>query len=276
MSTEDLFRISDRVAEFEAIRRGYAQASAATRRRLRHVANLAYGEGEDERLDLFLPPDAQGAPVHLFVHGGYWRANTKTDYAFVADTVTEAGAIAAVIDYSLMPGARMPVLVDQVRRAARWLAEHAAEYGGDPAALSASGHSAGGHLAFYLAARGPGETAAPGPLVRRLLLVSGIYDLRPIPRSFLQAEIGLTPGEVAAFSPIEGELASGAELTLAVGAEETAPFQDQAQALAARWPDQATAATLPGLDHMTIMRDLGRPDSAAGRLLAACIAASRR
>lgn len=276
MRTDDPFRISGHVADFEAIKRGYAEASAATRRRLRNVADLAYGSGEDERLDLFLPPDPRGAPVHMFVHGGYWRANTKTDYAFVADTVTKAGAIAAVIDYSLMPGARMAMLVDQVRRAARWLAEHVADYGGDASALSASGHSAGGHLAFYLAARGPAEMPPAGPQIRHLLLVSGIYDLRPIPHSFLQAEIGLTQQEVTAFSPVESDLAPGTKLTLAVGAEETAPFQTQARALAARWPDRATVATLPGLDHMTIMRDLGRPDSAAAQLLTECIAASRR
>ncbi len=275
MIADDPFRISDHVADFEAIRRGYAEASAATRRKLRAIADLAYGNGGDEKLDLFLPSNPRGAPVHMFIHGGYWRANTKNDYAFVADTVTEAGAIAAVIDYSLMPGARMATLVDQVRRAARWLTEHVSDYGGDPAALSASGHSAGGHLAFYLAARGREEPSPAEPGVRRLLLVSGIYDLKPIPHSFLQAEIGLTEQEVAAFSPVESELASGVELTLAVGAEETRPFHGQAQAIAARWPDRATVAALPDLDHMTIMRDLGRPDSAAGRVLTACTPPAR-
>jgi arylformamidase len=111
----------------------------------------------------------------MFVHGGYWRAQSKDRYAFVADTVTEAGAIAALIDYTLMPKARMAGLVDQTRWAALWLKTKASSFGGDPAAFSVSGHSAGGHLASYLFARGQHEAQA-APIARSALLVSGLYD----------------------------------------------------------------------------------------------------
>jgi arylformamidase len=156
----DPFEIRRHVPRFEEHVADYDVASEATRRRLPSRPNVAYGDGTDEKLDLFFPESKRAGapmPIHMFVHGGYWRAQSKERYAFVADTIVEAGAIAALIDYTLMPKARMADLVDQTRRAARWLTTNAASFGGDAAAFSASGHSAGGHLASYLLARGPHE-----------------------------------------------------------------------------------------------------------------------
>ena len=50
---------------------------------------------------------------------------------------------------------------------ARWLGENATLFNGDPTAITASGHSAGAHLAFYLIARGPAEAALPQTFARR-------------------------------------------------------------------------------------------------------------
>jgi acyl-CoA reductase-like NAD-dependent aldehyde dehydrogenase len=63
---------------------------------------------------------------------GYWRMFSKRDYAYIADAVTAAGAIAVIVDYALMPQVRMAAIVDQVRRAERWIAERIADHGGDP------------------------------------------------------------------------------------------------------------------------------------------------
>ncbi|WP_245523663.1 alpha/beta hydrolase, partial [Mesorhizobium sp. M8A.F.Ca.ET.167.01.1.1] len=48
-----------------------------------------------------------GLPVHMFIHGGYWRMFSKRDYSYIAETVTRAGAIAVIVDYALMPAVRM-------------------------------------------------------------------------------------------------------------------------------------------------------------------------
>ena len=89
----------------------------------------------------------------------------KEDYAFIADGVVAAGAIAAIVEYTLMPGARMADLVREIREAATWLAASAREFGGDGNKLSASGHSAGGHLASTAATHfDDGNAAADDPL----------------------------------------------------------------------------------------------------------------
>jgi arylformamidase len=278
----DLFKIRAIVPHFEASVADYKAASAATRARLAARFDIAYGDDANEKLDLFFPlgpAPAVARPVHLFIHGGYWRANSKDDFAYVADAIVAEGAIAAIADYSLMPGARMARLVDQLRRAARWLADHALEFGGDPNAISASGHSAGGHLATYLCCRGPHEAAFPDNPVRSILSVSGLYDLAPIATSFLQPEIRLSPQEIAQWSPCDAIARKDAIIRLVVGGRETAPFFEQAGRFAGRLSSlglQPRLGSVDEEDHMTIVRSLGRPGSACAKHLAAAIAASRR
>lgn len=263
----DPFDIRALVPEVAEIEAELARASSAARDGIRCRLDVAYGDGPDERLDLFFPEAAEGpCPVHLFIHGGFWRANRKEAFGFVAGPVVAAGAIAAIADYSLMPRARMRTLAGQVRRAATWLVAHGPEFGADPSRLTASGHSAGAHLASYLAARAPHEAALPEVRPRALLLVSGIYDLAPITRSFLQTEIALDYQEVRHWSPLEAEQATGPLRIVAVGEAETAPFRAQAEAFchhAPRWE----LAVIPGLNHMTILAEMGRPGSAMAQLL---------
>jgi arylformamidase len=277
----DLFKIRAIVPHFEASVADYKTSSAATRVRLPSRLNVAYGGDADEKLDLFFPEASAAAslhPIHLFIHGGYWRAQSKDEYSFLADVIVGQGAIAAIADYSLMPGARMARLVDQVRRAARWLGEHGREFGGDPTAISASGHSAGGHLTTYLCCRAPHESEFPDNRVRSILSVSGLYDLTPIATSFLQAELHLTPLEIAQWSPWQAIARSDAAIGLIVGGRETAPFFEQAGRFAGRLSSlglQPRLASIDDEDHMTIVRSLGRPGSVCASHLADTIAASR-
>jgi len=276
----DPFDIPNLVPDFEAVKDGNLAASARTRAQLKSRFDVPYGEGPRQRLDLFFPENATGPlPIHMFIHGGYWYLNDKEMFAFPAETIVANGAIAAIVEYTLIPNARMEQLVDEVRQAARWLVANAASFGGDAGAFSASGHSAGGHLASYLAARAPHEQHAPQIPVKSLLLVSGLYDLRPITTSFLQPDLMLSDEEVANFSPLSAEQVAGPDVVVAVGHNETEPFHLQAQDLcfaAERRGLHYDRITLPDLDHMTIVRDLGIPGTRMGGLLGETIAASRR
>jgi arylformamidase len=104
----DPLRIRNHVLGFDDDIADYRVTSEGTRQSLESRLDVSYGSHPDERLILFFPRDAadvQARPIHLFVHGGYWRAFSKSDYSFVADTVTGLGAIAAIVVYSLIPGA---------------------------------------------------------------------------------------------------------------------------------------------------------------------------
>lgn len=271
MADQDLFQISHIVPDFQAQVDDYKASSNATRRTLRNRLDIPYGDAPRQRLDLFFPPgELSGAPIHMFIHGGYWRAQAKEDYAFVADGVVAAGAICAIVEYTLMPGARMASLVRETREALAWLAANAADFGGDGTKLSASGHSAGGHLVTYLASRAPHEREFPATPVKAVIPISGIYDLRPITTSYLQPEVQLTPEEVAQWSPIEAVPSTATHYEIVVGHDETAPFHQQAQDYAyvlERHGVSHERMTLHGEEHMSVVRKLGRVGSPMWDLL---------
>ena len=263
---KDPFRIRDHVVEFDDIVAEIVRRSEDTRTNVPMVADVAYGDDATETIDLFFPEGKRDRlPVHMFIHGGYWRMFSKRDYSCIADTVTAAGAIAVIVDHALMPAVRMATLVDQVRRARDWVVAHIADYGGDPDRLTVSGHSAGAHLASFLFTRD--QTPSH---IRAALLLGGLYELEPLRSSFLQAEIGLTDTEVAAFTPTTHDHDPTTEVVLLVGADETPPFHDLADRFSSRLRSQGlvvSRADLAGRNHMDSVRDLAIARSDAGQRL---------
>jgi arylformamidase len=261
----DLFRTRDYITDFDEIVRELSARSEATRATLR-MTEISYGPDHTETFDLFFPENMKApAPVHMFVHGGYWRMFSKRDFSYVADTITAAGAIAAIVDYALMPSVRMAVPVDQVRRAKDWLIANIDEHGGDPERLTASGHSAGAHLCALSFAN---ARTASG--LRAALLLGGLYDLKPLQSSFLKPEIGITDEEVGSFTPLTLRYDLTVATTVLVGELETVPFHEQASAFAKHLGDQGVRVrqdTLPKANHMGSVRDLGIVGADAGDCL---------
>jgi arylformamidase len=272
MTSHDPYQIRDFVPDFDAIAAEFAERSRQLSAKSRLKADIRYGQRDREVLDIILPDTVKaGAPLHVFVHGGYWRSGEKENYRFVATPVLEAGGIAAIVEYDLMPGQRLDVLVDQVRRSVLWLQNHAADFGADPDRITVSGHSAGAHLASFLAAVAPGETERPAlPVVQEMLLVSGIYDLSGIPGSFLREEAKMTPAEAAAWSPLTANQLPSPRRIIAFGADETSPFHDQARALKEKLTADGSAAqmlSVPNLNHMNVVLDLADPSDRLGSLV---------
>ncbi len=268
----DPYRIRSFVPEFDAISAEIAARSRSLAARSMMWSGSAYGDGSRERIDILLPPKLRaGAPIHMFVHGGYWRSGDKADYTCVAAPVLAVGGIAAIVEYDMMPTARLATLVGQVRRAAAWLAARAPALGADPRRLTVSGHSAGAHLASYLAATATGEPSSPETPIAALMLVSGIYDLSDIPASFLKDEARMTVAEAGSWSPLSARQTTGTRRIIALGARETPPFHDQAARLhrLLRLADADTRLMiLPDLNHMSVVLDLADPGTVLGSALA--------
>lgn len=273
----DLYRNRDFIADFDEISAETAARSRALAARTELRRDLAYGPSARMRFDLLTPATRRrGAPLHLFFHGGYWRSGRKEDHHLVAAPVLAAGGFAAIVTYDLMPGTRLGAIVSQVRQAAAHIRAEAAGWGADPARISAGGHSAGAHLASYLAALGPDdpEDLSPAPLTG-LFLASGIYDLSAIPNSFLKPEIGMTAHEAQSWSPLSARQLSGPGRYITHGALETAPFHDQARAFTEalrRQGQTASCITEPGLNHMSIVLALSELNSGPATALADMVA----
>lgn len=279
MAEPDLYRNRDFIPDFDAIMEETGSRSRAFADRVRIERDIRYGPTPRQSFDLVFPPDlASGAPLHMFIHGGYWRAGSKEAHTLVAAPVIKAGGITALVSYDLMPGTRLAEIVGQVRAATRHLVELAPEIGANPARLTVSGHSAGAHLASLLAAEAPGDDRVPDlPPLRGILLVSGIYDLSGIPGSFLKDEAEMCPDEALAWSPLAARHRPGPLRIITHGAEETAPFQEQAVAfhtLLMRDGQKTELRSEAGRNHLNVVFDLADPVLPLGKKLTALVASS--
>lgn len=238
----------DRVVGLDAL---FARRSAAAEEALQRFTGqrgLAYGPGSAERLNVFPAQGGVGrAPVQVFIHGGFWKSLDADLFSFLAPGFVPAGAALVVIDYPLMPGARMAEIVASCQRALDWLRDNAAGFGGDPDRVFVSGNSAGGHLVAEVMDRMPDGALAGGTAI------SGIYDLEPVTRSFQNDDLRLTSQELAQFSPLLRDLDIAAPMIVAVGAEETGEFLRQSDAFAAQCG--TVSMPVPGTNHITVLLD---------------------
>lgn len=234
--------------------------SDAARARHSVSLDLPYGSSLAERLDLYHAEgrkEGERAPLHLFFHGGYWRSLGHREFGFIVDDLVAAGISVGVVNYALCPTVRFAEIVRQARAAVAWAYRHAAEEGCDPASISVSGHSAGGHLgAMLLATDWEGVYSLPNDLIRGALCVSGLYDLGPFPWSWLQPKLRLDGRDVAEFSPAFLPCRAAAKVSLVAGGEESDEFARQMTDYATHLGEQGIAveqAVLPGDDHFSIL-----------------------
>lgn len=253
-----------RIPEHPSILARWARDSAQALRRHSDVVEREYGPAACERLDVF-PPARPGAPVLVYIHGGYWRALGKRDQAFVAPAFLDAGAMVVLPGYALCPAVRIEDIVVQVARALAWVHRHAHEYGGDPSRIVVAGHSAGGHLAAMLLscrwALVDGDL--PADLVKSALSISGLYELEPLRHApFLAADLGLTRADARRLSPALFPAPQGT-LVIAVGSDESEEFHRQSALIASAWRDRIGASlSSPGHNHMSVLNELADPESA--------------
>jgi arylformamidase len=261
-----------KVASYAEYLARYPALSARTRETLPTRLDLRYGPDPGETLDLFLPAGGGPAPVHVFVHGGYWRALDKADFSFVARAFQPAGVLVAVINHALIPAIDMDEVVRQVRASVAWLHRNAAAFGGDPARLTVSGHSAGGHLVAMLMSTDWGRFAGlPGDVVKAGCAISGLYDLEPIRLSYLNDTLGLTAGMARRNSPIHlVPAATAGPLLLPIGALEGDEYHRQSESLAAAWRRRGLVADvmdMAGHDHFSIVTELADPMTPLSRAI---------
>jgi acetyl esterase/lipase len=101
-------------------------------------------DGTALKLDLYLPDNAPAGLI-VWVHGGAWRAGSRTGIDIKG--ITALGWGLASVDYRLSTQARFPAQIHDIKAAIRFLRAKAADLGYPAKPFVISGSSAGGHLA---------------------------------------------------------------------------------------------------------------------------------
>ncbi len=225
--------------------------------------DVPYGPAHGERANVYAAPKS-GAPVLVFIHGGYWQRLDKNDFDYVAEPFVAAGAAVVNVNYTLAPRVAMDEIVRQVRAAIAWTWREAESFNGDPARICVTGHSAGGHLTA-MAALTPWEGFAPGlppNVVRGAIAISGLYDLEPVRHTYLNDALKLDAAAARRNSPTLFVRKGAAPLALAVGADETQEFLRQQRDFAktlAKAGDAPEAVEIAGRHHFDVIHDLATP-----------------
>lgn len=116
--------------------------------------DIEYAKPDDTplKLNLASPKTGDGPfPAVLCIHGGGFRAGKRESYDALCVKLAERGYVAATITYRLAPQHRFPAAVHDTKAAVRWLRASAKTYRINPDKIGATGGSAGGHLAQFLA-----------------------------------------------------------------------------------------------------------------------------
>ena len=243
---------SDRYPERREVYDSIDRFSRRARLDLRSRLDIPYGPASLEKLDLFF--GAEGGPLLVYIHGGYWRSMDKHSFSYVARPLVQLGYTVAVLNYPLAPQVKLARIVASIGRALDWLAGPGAAQLPGCSTTVLAGHSAGGHLAAYAA----GERRLAGGIAG-CVGVSGIFDLEPLMKTSLAARIELTYADVETLSPITRAPFDGWML-LIVGEDETEGFVEAQTWRFASMRIGAGHATdvllLSGTNHYTILSAL--------------------
>jgi acetyl esterase/lipase len=120
--------------------------------------NYSATADQDAGFDLYTPKTATGkTPAVVFIHGGYWRNQTRSYhkaftglYQNFGLALASRGIATAVIDYRLYPRAKIEDQLSDVANAVQYLKANAEKFAIDPGQIYLAGHSAGGHLALLI------------------------------------------------------------------------------------------------------------------------------
>ena len=227
-------------------------------------ADQRYGPGAEETLDLFLPAERGSAPLHVFIHGGYWQLLSKDESCFAAPMFQQHGSLFAALNYTLAPQQTLTGIVEENRRAITWLYENADDWGFDRERIYLSGHSAGAHLAMMLLQTDWPKFGLPQDVIKGVCAVSGVFDLEPVRLSYVNDVLSMDTSEAGRNSPIRHSLTNRCPVIFAYGDNETNEFKRQTDEYGTVLQDAGIPMTLREIadrNHFDVILDLADTSS---------------
>ena len=223
------------VPDFGDIAAFYENTSARARQEMCCQLDVPYGPTRAEHLDIF-PAERPNAPILIFLHGGYWCSLSSKEYSLVASGPVSVGVTTIVVNYALCPNVTIDEIVRQCRSAIAWTYRNAARFDSDRDRIYVAGHSAGGHLtAMALLTAWEADYALPSDVIKGGCGISGLYDLAPLPYTFVQSSLQLTWDQVLRSSPILHLPSVAAPLLISYGGQEPGEFRRQSDDFLAAW-----------------------------------------
>lgn len=239
------------VADSAEILAGFEKRSLEISKQFSETMDISYGNRPRQRFDYF--PGESGAGIFAFIHGGYWQMRHKDSFRFLAKGPLSLGFHVASIGYTLAPDITLYEIVNEVREALEGVRLFSKKFCADEKKVIVSGWSAGAHLATMTL----GEES-----VAAALCVSGIYDLEPISKCYLNEALNLSEDEILNLSPQRIPCVRKPAV-IVCGEEELSELQRQSLEFASLRTKERIPGTfglIPGCNHFTILQELENPE----------------
>lgn len=258
------YDVEQSVPDFMIYAEQFVAESAKARDTLSCKLGVRFGPTLDERLDIF-PAADRNAPILVFIHGGYWRLLTSSEFSFVARGLVQRGITVVVTNYSLCPAVTINEITRQSRAALAWLCNTELEFNGDRERIFVSGHSAGGQqTAMLLGTDWVGDYGLPADIISGGIAISGVFDLQPLRYSFVQPKLLLTHDVIQRESPLFHIPAVAPPLLVSVGGEEPGEFRRQSRDYYEAWTNAGLGGEYweqAGKNHFTAIEGFLDPAS---------------
>lgn len=199
-----------------------------------------------------------GQPLLIYIHGGYWQRLSAADSLFNAADAQRHGISLHAVEYTLAPHASLPEIINECLTDVVSIIEKL-----KPSRVVLAGCSAGAHLSAMCA-----RDAVIAPKLDAVVLLSGIYDLRPLVVTPTNDPLHLDENSATAVSP---QLLNPSVLLrqalLAVGRHESDEFIRQNSEYAEHLSAVGTKSeciVVPGRDHFNLPYDLLKEGTEVG------------
>lgn len=221
MSADDVIK-----AHVRTLKEGTDKARALAQTLL----NVPYGEGDGEKLDVYIPStNSLDMPLVIYIHGGYWQFLSKEESGFMAVPLASKGVVVVAVDYDIAPKGNMDLIVSQVRKSVVSVVQQYSHISG----LYICGHSAGAHLAAMVLSTDWSQYSI-APQIKGAFLISGIYDLLPIVSTYVNEPLKMTEEVAVRNSPTTlvqqlKSSSSGCHIVVAVAQHDSPEFRKQSE-----------------------------------------------
>lgn len=263
---DDEYNNRAKVSNFSSYMEEASAFCRAAKDAYQNMETICFDDQSGLEMDVIHPTNMGNdpVPVQIFFHGGYWKALSKNEYTFVARAFADHGIATAIVDYGLIPAINMTELIRQCRQSIAYIFTNANRLQIRQSHIHISGHSAGGHIAAMCFATNWTEfnKDLPNQIIRSAVGISGLYDLLPISKCFLQADLDLSANDVKEHSPVLHQAPKHGQFHSIVGSLEGAEYEAQSSALHTAWPNSlAKPSILSNHDHFSIVNALANPAS---------------
>lgn len=216
------------VSDFSSYIKKYKILGKKSREELPCILDVSYGNSLLQKVDVFGKKNLKNANVHIFIHGGYWRALDKSDHSQLAKPFVKEGILYFSVNHELCPNVSLSKIVEQVTKSIIWIYKNCEKYGGNPHKISISGHSAGAHLCAMMLANDWNRFNVPTDIIKGVVLISGIYEPEIVLNISVNAEIKLSKKEALINTPNNPNI-DIQNILICVGGEEPKGWIDQSK-----------------------------------------------